>query len=202
MSDKPLDRPHHHFTTPTVMVIKQTDTHYEGKGRSLRQVPLQRVPVDQRTGWLRIVWARQLRAYGYVSTKRSYPDGLYVEPRRVVEMYLEVLPRGRTKAEYESMARGSMRTVTMGRPRLDLSGRTPLLMSSEAAVQYGGWAGGTDGYVSFIRGNELQPLVVRLLPWLGVEPTEVDNIARRLVGQLPAGIQRLSEREAEIERRR
>lgn len=177
------------------MVMHQIDPRYRGPVDSPRPVPHEEVPIAQRTGRLRVVWAGQIRAYDYVHGERSYPSGLYIEPRHIVEVYLEVLPRSCHKSQYEDMMRRGPRMPTMTYPLLNLSGRTPLLISREAAADSGGWSRKVDSYVSFMHPDELRRHVVRLLPWLGVDAHEAGRITNRLLGQLPAGLEELREME-------
>lgn len=193
----------YHFKSPVVMVMLWWDRHYTGKGQRMREVPISRVPVQERTGALRIVLASEVKAHNFVVGQLVYPGetGLFVEPKRIVEVYVEVLPRGKSRAYYADIVNGYPRTLRFTRPQLDLSGPTPLFISREAAAQYGGWVGKTDGHTTFMPREQLGAHLAQALPLIGVPPGDLARVTGLVQGQWADGIAKLQAQIAHFESR-
>jgi hypothetical protein len=173
------------FSTPALVVARQCHAHYD---RQHRPLPIDRVPLEERTGTLSIILALGWLKIDGVGSEGIYPQGAIVQYGQACEVILEVFPRGRSAAEYVRW----QRDLLMDTVRLSNS-RTPLFVSAQASMHTRNVFRGENSleHMRVLQPDKLAPYLECALPLLGTNASDVQPTLKYINQLLVQGKKRI-----------
>ncbi len=179
--------PARRFSQPVVIALRQYHHVYDS---SHRPIPVDRVPVHERSGELTIIYALAGLVIDGSETGNVYPQSATFEYNSGCEAFVEVYPRGRSKAEYERWRNDSqVRVVPLSAAR----GYT--VISERPSVRMGSShrSGSSLYHMRLLQPSQLVQYLAGVLPRLGVDATDVDPATQRVRALLQQGKRRIDE---------
>lgn len=190
-------RPTRRITTPTVLVMRKVCEHRDAQHRP---IPMNRVPVEERSGMVRLMLVSGVEING-PETGSVYPNGAHFECQRSCSISLEVLPRDVGR---DTRARHLQEPPFIGRSdrvqRIPLQ-RTPLVVSREPYTHWGATSMGSS-HLTLVEPGRLLQYLMGALPYLGVDPVDAPTVVRYVQGLLKRGEEELIRMDREMARRR
>lgn len=167
MAETPSSRQKFQPHLPAIVVCRHSHARFGGDAR---RIPIDRVPLEQRTGTMTIILAFGSLTIEGEGREGIYPKGALLEYTLGCEVFLEVLPRGLTDQQYAQR----QRNMLMDTVRLPGS-RTPLFVSGEAGLHkrlaHRGEADLEE--VRLLPEGTLAPYLESALPLLGTSPADI-----------------------------
>ena len=167
--------PTREFTAPTTLVIVEVPW-YRG------DVPVKHVPLERRTGVVRVVYSSALSIRG-PEQDDLYPHGAFFRYDPGCEVALEVLQRGLSQAELKR--RGERGIGSLPRSRLLKNTQTPIVACRECYV--GSMGTSTSHRMRVVLPRNLNRYLTGVLPLIGVAPGDVARAVQYLEGKLEQG---------------
>lgn len=173
---------------PAVLASRRCYEHFDGRSRP---IPIQKVPLQERTGELSIYFALSGLEINAAERSDVFPRGVGFSYQKGCEVALEVFQRGRSREEYERWQRNSVQRV------VPLPGaHCPLVISDAPTVSVrGAYFPGSDGlhHMQLIKPQQLTQYLDEALPLIGVDPAGVKPAAQRIRELLQQGKRRIEE---------
>lgn len=165
-------RPVRRITVPTLIVERRHRRHW---GHGFQEIPVSHIRLEDRTGMLHLTLTSDLTIKG-AETDNIYPHGIHYATGQSCELYLEVLPRGRSEAEYRDWVRRPPFISTWSRVAPLPTQRTPLVVSSEARNHGGDKHVSSDAHLTLMVPAAARPYLGGVLPYIGVDPVDVPAV--------------------------
>ncbi len=161
-------RPERRFDKPVLLAISNVHERYDGRSRP---IPIDRVPVERRTGELTLVLALRGLVINSPGTENVYPDGAAFAYSSGCEVHVEVYPRGRSSADYAEWLRNSGVRMAL----LPSARNTPLAVSYQAGVYPSGMARSGPGGdpIRLVGPDKMALYLTSVLPNIGVADSDV-----------------------------
>ena len=158
---------------PLYVVERRIRTRWSGN----HPVPVSRIPLEQRTGMLHVIYvAGSLTIRNNAQTENVYPKGAHYNYDQSCDVYVEVLPRGRSEAQYDEWVKRPPYIGTWARVRRVRTRNTPLVATIEPWAFEGGTSPSTDAHLTLVSGRDIRQHLRGVLPYIGVHPSDVDTV--------------------------
>lgn len=186
-------RPERRFDKPVLLAISNVHPHYDGRSRP---IPIDRVPVERRTGELTLVLALRGLVINSPGTENVYPDGAAFVYSSGCEVHVEVYPRGRSSADYAEWLRNSEVRMTL----LSSAKSTPLAVSFQAGVYPSGVrrSGPGGDPIRLVGPDKMALYLTKVLPRIGVADGDVQGATTHISELFGKGQQDLIEAAARL----
>ena len=137
-------------------------------------IPVDRIPPEERTGMLHVIYvANTLTIRHNAQTSNVYPQGAHYSYGASSAVYLEVMPRGRSEAQYAEWTARPPYIGTWARVRRIQTRSTPILASREPGAFEGETSPSTDAHLTLVPVRSIRQHLMGVLPYIGVHPSDV-----------------------------
>lgn len=163
------ETPVRRFTTPMTLVIVRTPFYKGG-------VPAKNVPLERRTGMVRVVYSSAMEVRGVGTEDGNYPAGASYLVKPGCEATVEVLQRGLSDAAYARLLQDPPYTRDCGIQRLPTG--TPIIAPGECLVA--NKSASPRARIRLVPEDNLKRYLTNLLPLIGVATSEAGRVATHL----------------------
>lgn len=162
--------PSRRITGPVYVVERRIRTRWVNH----HPIPVNRIPLEQRTGMLHVIYvAGTLTIRNNAQTTNVYPHGAHYNYEASCEVYLEVLARGRSEAQYAEWTEHPPYISTWDHVRRIQTRNTPIVASRDSRAFEGETSPSTNAHLTLVSVLNIRKHLMGVLPYIGVHPSDV-----------------------------
>lgn len=177
--------PHREVRGP-VYVVERRMMRTRWVGR--QPLPISQVPRNERSGMLHVIFvAGSLTIRHNDQTTNVYPKGAGYSYEKSCDVYVEVLPRGRSDSEYDEWVKRPPHIGTWDRVLRMRTRNTPIVASREPRGFMGMTSPSTDAHLTLLSPREINRHLTGVLPYIGVHPTDVQTVLTFIEARINGG---------------